>query len=69
MSLLNLPPKTCIPSSENITINKKSRSNKDAIDCIEFNNDATKFESERQYLKFDRYIIYYRLKIIYTITL
>lgn len=51
VSFINLPPNTCIPRSENITINKKSRSNKDAIDCIEFNKDATKFESERQYLQ------------------
>lgn len=31
-------------------MNKNSNNNRDAIDCIEFNRDATKFDSERQYL-------------------
>lgn len=48
---LNLPPKTCIPSNAKMTINKNSNSNKEAMDWIEFNKEATKFESDRQYLK------------------
>lgn len=40
-----------MPSNANITINRKSSNNSEAIDCIEFNREATRFDSERQYLK------------------
>lgn len=33
-----------------MTMNKNSKSKSDAMDCIEFNSDATKFDNERQYL-------------------
>lgn len=49
-SKLNLPPKTCIPSRAKITMNKNRRSKSDAIDWIELRSDATRFDSERQYL-------------------
>lgn len=32
-------------------MNKKSKSSRDAMDCIEFNNDATRFDRDLQYLK------------------
>lgn len=47
----NLPPKTCMPSSAKMTMNKNSSSNSEAIDWIELSNDATRFESDRQYLE------------------
>lgn len=47
----NFPPNTCIPSKANITINRNKSNSKEAMDCIEFNNDATKFERDLQYLK------------------
>jgi hypothetical protein len=31
-------------------MNRNRRRRRDAIDCIEFNSDATKFDRERQYL-------------------
>lgn len=42
--------RTCMPRRAKITIKRKSRSNRDAIDCIEFNREATKFDSDFQYL-------------------
>lgn len=52
MSLkLNLPPNTCIPSNANITMNRNNKSKRDAIDCIEFNRDATKLDRDLQYLE------------------
>jgi len=51
LSKLNLPPKTCIPSSAKMTMNKKSNSNRDAIDWMELSKEATRLERDRQYLK------------------
>lgn len=34
-----------------MTINKNSSSKREAIDCMEFNKEATKFDKDRQYLK------------------
>lgn len=40
-----------MPSNANITINRKSSNNSEAIDCIEFKREATRFDRERQYLE------------------
>lgn len=42
---------TCMPRRAKITMKRKSRSNSEAIDCIEFNKEATKFDSDLQYLQ------------------
>lgn len=42
---------TCMPRRAKITMKRKSRSNNEAIDCIEFNKEATKFDSDLQYLQ------------------
>jgi len=49
-SKLNFPPKTCMPSRAKMTMNRKSRRRRDAIDWMELRSDATKLESDRQYL-------------------
>lgn len=49
-SKLNLPPKSCIPSRAKIMRKRKSNSNRDAMDFIEFNRDATKLERAVQCL-------------------
>lgn len=49
-SKLNFPPNTCMPRRANITINRNKSRSKDAIDWMEFNKDATRFDSDRQYL-------------------
>jgi len=43
-----------MPSNEKMTMNKNKSNKRDAMDWIEFNNDATKLESECQYLKTDK---------------
>lgn len=40
-----------MPNNANITINRKSSKSSEAIDCIEFKREATRFDRERQYLK------------------
>ena len=40
-----------MPRSANITMNRKSRSNKLAIERILFNSDATRLRRDDQYLK------------------
>jgi hypothetical protein len=49
-SKLNFPPKTCIPSSAKIMMNRNRRRMREAIDWIELSNDATRFDSDLQYL-------------------
>lgn len=39
-----------MPRSAKITMKRKRSNNSDAIDWIELSNDATKLESDRQYL-------------------
>lgn len=39
-----------MPSSAKMTMNKKSSSKSEAIDWMELRSDATRFDSERQYL-------------------
>ena len=48
---LNLPPNTCMPSSEKITMNRKSRSRRLAIARIELIREATRFRKDVQYLR------------------
>ena len=48
---LKEPPNNCIPSSANISMNKKSRNNREIIDLIELNREITKFLKDDQYLK------------------
>jgi len=50
MSKLNLPPNSCIPSKAKMTMKRKSKSNKLAIERIEFNSDATRLRNADQYL-------------------
>ena len=45
------PPKICIPSSEQISINRERSNRRPAMDRMLFNSDATKLLSELQYLK------------------
>lgn len=40
-----------MPRRAKITMKRKSRSNSEAIDCIEFSKEATKFDSDLQYLQ------------------
>jgi hypothetical protein len=44
------PPNSCMPSSANIKINKKSRNRSEIIDRILFSRESTKFLSDDQYL-------------------
>ena len=50
-SKLNLPPNSCIPSREKMMMKRKSRSNSDAMDFMEFNKDATKLLRDVQCLQ------------------
>lgn len=42
---------TCMPRRAKMTMKRKSRSSSEAIDCIEFSREATKFDSDLQYLQ------------------
>lgn len=48
---LNLPPNTCMPRREKITIKRKSRRSRQAMERIEFIKEATRLLREVQYLK------------------
>ena len=50
-SKLKVPPKSCIPNSAKIKINRKRSNNKDMMDLIELSKEITRFRSEDQYLK------------------
>lgn len=50
-SKLNWPPKSCMPRSANIKMNRNSRNKSDIIERMEFNNDITRFRKDDQYLK------------------
>ena len=54
-SKLNLPPNNCMPSRAKMTMNKKSRSSKLAMERILFSREATKLRSEFQYLIMAQY--------------
>ena len=47
----DLPPKICIPRSEQISMNNERSNRRPAIDLILFNKDATKLLNELQYLQ------------------
>lgn len=49
-SKLNLPPKSCIPSRAKMMRKRKSSSNRDAMDFIEFSREATRLDSAVQCL-------------------
>lgn len=49
-SKLNLPPKSCIPKSEKMIIKRKSSSSSEAMDRMEFSNEATRLLSDCQCL-------------------
>lgn len=49
-SKLNCPPKSCMPSSAKIRMNKKRRNSKEMMDRIELSSEMTRFLSEDQYL-------------------
>lgn len=46
-----LPPKSCIPSKADITINKNNKNKRLIIDFMAFMSDVTKFRKDDQYLK------------------
>ena len=50
-SKLKVPPKSCIPNSAKIKMNRKRSNNKDMMDLIELSKEITRFRSEDQYLK------------------
>ena len=50
-SKLKVPPKSCIPNSAKIKINRKRSNNRDMMDLIELSKEITRFRSEDQYLK------------------
>lgn len=46
-----------MPKRANITMKRKSKSNREAIDWIEFNKEATRFDKDLQYLnKYNKFI-------------
>ena len=47
-SKLKVPPKSCIPKSAKIRMNKKRRSKRDTIDFNEAKRDTTRFLNEDQ---------------------
>lgn len=48
---LNRPPNTCMPRSAKIIMKRKRRSSREAMDWMELRSDATRLESDRQYLE------------------
>ena len=50
-SKLKVPPKSCIPNSAKIKINRKRSNKRDMMDLIELSKEITRFRSEDQYLK------------------
>jgi hypothetical protein len=48
-SKLKVPPKSCIPNSAKIKINRKRSNNRDMMDLIELSKEITRFRSEDQY--------------------
>ena len=47
-SKLNVPPKSCIPSSAKMRMNRKRRSSKETIDFRDANSDTTRLRSADQ---------------------
>lgn len=50
-----MPPKICIPSNEQMSINRERSNRRPAMDLILFNRDATRLLKELQYLKHENY--------------
>ncbi len=50
-SKLKAPPKSCIPKSAKIRMNRNRRNSKDMIDLIELSRDITRFRRDDQYLQ------------------
>lgn len=48
---LNRPPNTCMPSNAKIIMKRKRRSSREAMDWMELRSDATRLDSDRQYLE------------------
>lgn len=47
-SKLNLPPNSCMPSRLKMMMKRKSSSNKEAMDFMEFSREATKLLRDAQ---------------------
>lgn len=48
-SKLNCPPKSCMPSSAKMRMNKKRRNSSEMMDLIELRRDITRLRSDDQY--------------------
>ena len=48
---LNLPPNTCIPTSEKMTIKRKRRRRRQAMDRTEFSKEAMRLAKDGQFLR------------------
>lgn len=48
---LNLPPNTCMPRREKITMKRKSRRSREAMERIELIREATRLLKDVQYLR------------------
>lgn len=47
---LKAPPKSCIPKSAKMSMNRKSRNSSEMIERIELSREITKLRNEDQYL-------------------
>lgn len=47
-SKLNLPPKSCMPSSEKMMMKRKSSNNREAMDFMELSREATRLLRDAQ---------------------
>lgn len=48
---LNFPPNTCMPRSEKMTMKRKRRRSREAMERTEFRSEATRLLKEVQYLQ------------------
>lgn len=51
---LNLPPNTCMPRSEKMTMKRKRRRSREAMERTELRREATRLLKEVQYLRQER---------------
>ena len=61
-SKLNVPPKSCIPRSAKIRMNRNRSSKSDTMDFREAKSDTTRLRSEDQYLKLHRFYLQFHIK-------
>lgn len=54
---LNFPPKTCMPRSEKMTMKRKRRRRREAMERTELRREATRLLSDFQYLKHKRQVV------------